>query len=392
VLLHSELDKQHSAFVQQIAPRLQAKLSTQARQALDDIASLKDGVEPTAEQKAALVLAVNDWIKLPDLYQGINLEPIQSKLNDQAKKLFNDPDTPSSVEKYTRLNRYLLELAFPGSIRQILGDGWQPVLAIYGAFGVLIAIVFFGFYRNSPREHFMTNQAEAELAEAHEIATESEEPVTPAKVLWKSMMTNISLWANSIVQFGTNFGWIFLGNNLAIYLYEVHEVPEGGTRGLMVSLPFLVSLPMMLVGGWWTDWMTRKYGRRMGRCFPIASTRFITGAAFVVCFFLRDPWAIVIVLCVMSIINDMGIPALWGYNLDVGRRNVGLVLGWGNMWGNLGAFVSPNVLFWLRDQFGDKKAGYDAIFLTCAGVFIFIGFVSLFIDATKSIGVEEPVK
>ena len=64
----------------------------------------------------------------------------------------------------------------------------------------------------------------------------------------------------------------------------------------------------------------------------------------------------------MSIVHDMGLPAIWGYNLDVGKRNVGVVLGWGNMWGNLGAFVSPLILLPLTGMFATKKAGYDALF------------------------------
>ncbi|HZZ79369.1 MAG TPA: MFS transporter, partial [Gemmataceae bacterium] len=150
-----------------------------------------------------------------------------------------------------------------------------------------------------------------------------------------------------------------------------------------------VSLPMLIVGGWWTDWMTKRYGPRIGRTFPIASTRFITAAAFLTCCYLQNVWAVVGVLCVMSIVNDMGLPAIWGYNLDVGKRNVGVVLGWGNMWGNLGAFVSPIVLLRLRDHFPTREAGYNAIFLACAGVFVFIGIVSLFIDASKPLG-ESP--
>src|SRR5439155_23523453 len=81
---------------------------------------------------------------------------------------------------------------------------------------------------------------------------------------------------------------------------------------------------------------------------------------------------------------------IWGYNLDVGKRNVGVVLGWGNMWGNLGAFVSPLILLPLTGMFASKKAGYDALFITCAAVFAAIGFVSLFIDATKTIGEPPP--
>jgi ACS family glucarate transporter-like MFS transporter len=157
----------------------------------------------------------------------------------------------------------------------------------------------------------------------------------------------------------------------------------------MASLPFFVALPTLIAGGLWTDWMTKKYGRRVGRCFPIASTRFATAAAFALCWFLDGDWPVVITLCAMSIVHDMGLPAIWGYNLDVGKRNVGVVLGWGNMWGNLGAFVSPIILLPLTSAFATKKAGYDALFLVCAGVFIVIGVVSLFIDASKVIG-EEP--
>jgi sugar phosphate permease len=271
----------------------------------------------------------------------------------------------------------------------VLGDGWPPVLLIYGVIGVLVALIFFLFHRDTPRQHFLTNEAEAQLAEAHEKANEDHATPTPAGVLWQSILTDRSLWASSIVQFGTNFGWIILGNQLALYLYEVHQVPEGAERSIMASLPFFLALPTLIVGGWWTDWMTNKYGPRVGRAFPIVTTRFVTAAAFAACPFLDGAWPVVIVLCVMSFVHDMGLPAIWGYNLDVGKRNVGLVLGWGNMWGNLGAFVSPLVLIPMAGLFATKKTGYDAIFLTCAAVFIVIGFASFWIDASKPIGASE---
>ncbi len=372
-----------------VARRLQATMSAAERQAFVEIAALPDSVRPSAAQLEVLASSINRWLKEPGLFAGIDLESIRVKLNDQALDLLDDPTTASSAEKSSRLNRYVLEFLFRGSIRQILGDGWQPVLVIYGVVGVMVAVIFFGFYRDTPRQHFLTNEAEADLAEAHEKQTEAETPAIAASVLWKSILTDRSLWASCIVQFGTNFGWVILINMLALYLSEVHGVPEGHERGLMASLPFLVSLPMMIVGGWWTDRMTARYGPRIGRCFPIASTRFMTAAAFLACWFLTDVWAVVIVLCVMSIATDMGVPAIWGYNLDVGKRNVGVVLGWGNMWGNLGAFVSPIVLHPMRDLFVTRKAGYDAIFLICAGIFVFIGVASLFIDASKPIGGSE---
>jgi sugar phosphate permease len=384
-----DLSDNTAPIMKEIAPRLQARMAGEIPLVFSQVANLKVDEAPTHLQIELMVAAINGWLRQPDLFHGIDLDPIKPKLTRQALDLLADPDTPSNMEKTTRLNRNVLEVVFPGRIRQVLGDGWPPVLMIYGVIGVLVAIVFFLFHRDTPRQHFLTNEAEAQLAEAHEKANEEGTPPMPASTLWQSILTDRSLWASSIVQFGTNFGWIILGNQLALYLFEVHQIPEGTERSTMASLPFFLALPTLIVGGWWTDWMTKNYGPRMGRAFPIVTTRFVTAAAFAVCPFLDGAWPVVIVLCVMSVVHDMGLPAIWGYNLDVGKRNVGVVLGWGNMWGNLGAFVSPLVLIPLAGMFATRKAGYDAIFLTCAGVFVVIGFASFFIDASKPIGASE---
>lgn len=369
---------------------LQMRTNEESREKLREIVRLSDSETLTIQQLQFLADNVNLCLKQPNLFDGIDLGSVKPKLTRQGLNLLEDPDTPKNIDKTTRLNRYLFEVVFPGKIRQVLGDGWPPVLMIYGIVGVVVAVVFFLFHRDTPRQHFLTNGAEADLAEAHEKVKEDGAPPMPASVLWGSILTDRSLWASSIVQFGTNFGWIILGNQLALYLFEVHRIPEGGERSLMASLPFFVALPTLILGGWWTDWMTKKYGARVGRCFPITSTRFATAIAFIACYFLDGAWPVVIALCVMSVVHDLGLPAIWGYNLDVGKRNVGLVLGWGNMWGNLGAFVSPIVLLPLTDAFATKQQGYEALFLVCSAVFILIGFVSLFIDAGKPIG-ETPV-
>jgi sugar phosphate permease len=383
-------DPPHVVTQRQISLQLQASVSAETRRFLVDFAKLPVDALPTAEQQKRLMDVVNGWIAAPGLFNNVDLDPLKPKLTKQSLDLLKDlPQLATKLpdmNRVTRLHRSILEVAYPGRIRQVLGDGWPPVLMIYGVIGVVVAVVFFLFHRDTPRQHFLTNGAEADLAEAHEKAKEDAGQPIPA-YLWWSILTDRSLWASSLVQFGTNFGWIILGNQLALYLFEVHRIPEGAERSWMASLPFLVALPTLIVGGWWTDWMTKKYGPRVGRCFPIASTRFATAVAFAFCYFLDGAWPVVIALSAMSIVHDMGLPAIWGYNLDVGKRNVGLVLGWGNMWGNLGAFVSPIVLLPLTDAFATKKEGYNALFLVCCAVFIVIGILSLFIDASKPIGV-----
>jgi MFS transporter, ACS family, glucarate transporter len=388
--LISETDPKLPASARHALPFLQKKMTLSHRRIFADACA-----ESAQATPANLAEAINDLLRRPDLIDGLDVMPIKPKLNRQAVALFASPGSTLSAEEITRRNRYLLEVLFPDCIRKLEGDCWQPVLLSYGVIGVFLAAVFWGFYRDTPRQHFLVNNAEADLVEAHEKTSDT--PTPPLKDVAVGMLTSPGLWASGIVQFGSNFVWIFLGNELPTYLQRVHDVPIE-TRGWMTFWPFCVSLPMLLIGGWWTDWLTKKHGKRIGRTLPIAYARFAGAAAMLACYFLDDPWAITFALCAFAMVNDSGLPAIWAYNLDVGGRNVGLILGWGNMLGNLGAAVSAYALGFVLKRFVDfdgawtidqAKTGYGAIFLTCAGVALVMGFVSLLIDATKPIGVDE---
>jgi hypothetical protein len=68
----------------------------------------------------------------------------------------------------------------------------------------------------------------------------------------------------------------------------------------------------------------------------------------------------------------------------VGGRYVGAVLGWGNMWGNIGAAVSPIVLNRVI-----TGAGWNALFATCAAAFFLSGVTALATDARILIVPED---
>ena len=69
---------------------------------------------------------------------------------------------------------------------------------------------------------------------------------------------------------------------------------------------------------------------------------------------------------------------MWAFNQDVGGRYVGSVLGWGNMWGNLGAAATPPLLLWVVGT----PERWDFAFATCAIAFLLSGIVALGINAT----------
>ena len=158
----------------------------------------------------------------------------------------------------------------------------------------------------------------------------------------------------------------------------------------MASVPLFVGWFGMLGGGWLTDVLTRRLGLRWGRGLPMSLTRFVAMAAFLVVLLPMSPWAATICFAVVAFATDLGVPSVWAYMQDVGGRHVGSILGWGNMWGNLGAAVSPLIVGWMVAQHNN----WDAAFMTCAAAYLISGLSALGVDATKPIEVkdaDEPV-
>jgi MFS family permease len=363
-----------------LTPRVRARLSTTAQDILAKAARSQTPLTPAETE--SLLESLNRLLTDPDLIDRREVEQFRHKLDRQAIQLAESGKSLDRDE-LARRNRLVLEKAFPQALRKLYGEAWRSILVVYGAPGVLLAVVFWLLIRNVPRRHPFANDAEARLIEDSEPPTAAGVEPVPAGVLWKGILTSRSLWVSAFVQFGTNFSWVFLGQLFPLYLHRVHQVPEL-ERGVMVMLPSLLSLPMMVVGGWWTDRMTRALGARWGRSLPIALTRLVGAVAFLSCVLLDAPWPITIALCVFSLSSDMGLPSMWAYCLDVGGRNVGLVLAWGNMWGNLGAAVSSRTLVHIQESY-EGQAGWNAVFLTCGLVFVVIGVASFAIDATRPI-------
>jgi ACS family glucarate transporter-like MFS transporter len=304
------------------------------------------------------------------------------RVESEARRLLDQSSAELTQEEIDRRNRLVLESALPQVIRKIYGTAWRPVVILYGVLGVFLALVFWWYFRNSPREHSGVNAAEIALIQPD--ATVAASPNAPPPPLpWKQFLTNRSLWLISLVQFFTNIGWAFIVTLFPAYLAKEHQVSVGES-GIMSSLPLFIGIPGMFAGGWLTDWMTRKLGVKLGRLLPLCLSRFMVAAAFFLCLLMHAPWPVTIAMAMVAIFTDLGTPATWAFCLDVGGKNTAAVLGWGNMWGNIGAAVCPVLLLWI-----DARYGYDYVFLTCGLAFVLAGILALGVDATSRVAADE---
>lgn len=372
------------------------------------------------QAKEPIVTALNALVVDPNLPTAVDPGDIKNpfaKLNFE-REVFSQLTARTKGKTFSeaeslRLNRLILEGALP-ELRKFYGAGWRPVLFVYGSAGIVVAGIFWFFFRDRPSEHPWCNQAEQELISAGAVAPVAA-PTTKAGLPLRYLITNRTLWLSSVSQFMTNLAWLFTVTHVPRYLLEVHQVPTM-TRSMMTAVPAFGGIAGMYLGGWLTDVLTRRVGLRWGRALPMGLTRFAAAAAYVACILLKSPWEVTIALTFVFFFVDLGVSATWAFCQDVGGRHVGSVLGWGNMWGNFGAAVAPVVYGLCMDlmttaqssptgkPFSDfahmvfpNATGYSNVapwnltFGVCAVAFMISGLSALAVDSTKQIVPEESV-
>jgi MFS family permease len=359
-----------------LGQRLLVLLPAPAARAVREEAAAPPDAPADDGRRVLLVDGLNEVLRRRDFARPEDVKALP--LPREALTLAARPREDLSEPAAERLNRLVLEAAYPHDVKKLYAPGWRPVMLVYGAAGLLVAALFWLVVRNRPEEHPLCNDAEVRLIEAGRPATEVAPSRGPAPGLpLGAILRSRSLWLCSAAQFGTNLGWTFLLTWLPRYLVEAHPEVSIVERGWMVGVPILVGMGGQLAGGWLTDRLTRALGLRLGRCLPMGLSRFVAMAAFLLCPLLRSPWAVTAALAVVALATDLGTPSVWAYCQDVGGRHVGSVLGWGNMWGNLGSALSPLVLSAVAAAWG-----WPALFVTCAAAFLFAGVTALGVDAT----------
>ena len=257
---------------------------------------------------------------------------------------------------------------------------WRPVMILYGLLGIIVATVFVWLFRDSPEQHPGVNQEERDWIQgrtSHNTPLEVRPPVPIA-----AMLRSFPLWLNCIVQFASNMGWAFLATKMPQYLKDVHGTSESA-QGWLVSLPLLAGIAGLLLGGVFTDVMTRSLGLRWGRAIAMCVSRLVVAFGFLGCSFVTNSVYATIFLAIVGFATDLGVAACWAFAQDVGGKHVGSVLGWSNMWGNFGAALSPVILGGIVGSFTEVSAGWTAAFLCCALLNLFAAFAAIGVNAKR---------
>ncbi|MCA9121792.1 MAG: MFS transporter [Planctomycetaceae bacterium] len=327
-----------------------------------------------SEELSSLAEGLNQIIRHPGFFTAAELKGVS--LEKEAKRLIAKPTSELTEQQSQRLNRLVLEALHRKSIKRLYVAGWRPMMFFYGSIGLLVAGLVWWSCRNVPSRHPWCNEEEVALIRGDKRAGDSEDkklggvPIGP-------LLRSRSMWLCCASQWFTNIGWVFLMTWAPRYFLSIHKVSVE-ELALMVAIPPLVGWAGMLTGGGVTDALVDRIGLRWGRGLPMSLSRFAAMGAYLAVWASPSPWLAVAMFSVVAFATDFGTPSLWAYMQDAGGRHVGSILGWGNMWGNLGAAVTPPLLIWIVGE----TERWDLAFLTCATAFLLSGLAAAGINAT----------
>lgn len=378
--------------------KAEESLATQLEETRDP-SQLMQTIEKSPDaDRQVLTAFFGRLIETPDLYDPATMKSLNlPKESLKTLKQLQSGDSQLDEKTLRRFNRFVFEGVFGKEIKKFYGQGWRPILYIYGFAGIFVAAFFWICFYNRPEVHPKSNKAEHQmiLKGREELAKYDGQKLEAAPIL--ALVKSVNMWYSCFSQWGTNVGWVFLVTWLSRYLMDAHNVPIL-ERGTMAMTPVLIGMLGMMSGGKVTDMMAVRFGIKWGRRIPIAGSRVVAMLAYVCCIgittmlpadsAMNTPWAFVALFSVVAFSTDFGTPSSWAFTQDIGGRQVGSVLGWGNMWGNLGAALSPLIYdYFLGETPGLRE--WNMMFAVCAAAFLFSGVCGLLMDATKPILPED---
>ena len=328
------------------------------------------------------IAELNQQITNQNFYSAEPFARLKS-LNKTAAAIIKRIDAGDDVSEKDvhKLNHFLVEAILPSQLKGLYVKSWRPVLWIYGALGIFVAGFFWFVARDNPSEHPGVN--ELELTKIHGDAGNN--PKQAEALPMMAILQNRSLWASSAMQICVNIGWLFVGTWFATYLLEEYQTPIH-ERGLMAMTPFIVAWFGSISGGVFTDRLARRIGVRWGRRLPLMLGIGLSASAFCVCPFLDNPWAVTAMMAAMAFGVDFAVPSMWAFNQDIGGDFAGSILGWGNMWGNLGAAASPPLLVYISETYD-----WNTMFYVCGAVMAVGSALCLLMDAEEKVIATPPV-
>jgi sugar phosphate permease len=225
---------------------------------------------------------------------------------------------------------------------------WRAAFVTFGIMGILWAVAWLFFYRDTPDEHASANAGERDLIRSSTGGAR----LVGVKVPWRKILSNSGLWYLAAMYFcytyclSTYLDWF----PTYLHQYRGYDLKQ---MGFYASLPLLVGTVGDLAGGWFSDVLLHRTANVKRSRRVVAVGGFLLAAAGIIPATLTtDPQTCVAWSCIAFFGLEITVGVSWAIPLDIGGDCAGSVSSVMNMCGNIGGAISPAALAYLVKAYG----------------------------------------
>ena len=265
-------------------------------------------------------------------------------------------------------------------VAMIIGSvGWRHSFLIFGAVGIIFALLWWWLFRNKPEEAGALSEAERDY-----IIENREKPSSDAAentgLGFGTIIKSRNMWLAMLQYMASNFTFYFTLTWMYPYLKDRFAL-GGVEAGLYAMVPLLAGALGNWVSGLWVDSLYRRRGVKVSRRLP-AITGFVLAAFGIFMVAQIDTPQVAIIFLAIAIFGaDMTLSPSWAFCIDIGKENAGAVSGTMNMAGNLGAFVTIIAFPYLYEWTGS----FTPFFYVCMVLSAIAIVIWMNMNPTKSI-------
>jgi len=259
---------------------------------------------------------------------------------------------------------------------------WRLPFLLFAVVGVVWALLWYRFYRNTPAEHRLVNRAERERITGALGFRDGDKRRVP----WRQILSNPQMWLLGAMYFcyaydiGAFLSWFPKYLNAARGIDLKH-------MGFYASLPFLAGLLGDITGGVVSDALVKRTSNLRFARRIVSITGFWISAVTVLCAaWAVDPMTSIAWFALALFALELTVGVSWAVTLDVGGEFAGSVSAVMNTMGNIGAAMAVAVTAWLASRFGWASA-----FVVISALAALAGLITLTIDASRRFYREEEV-
>ena len=256
--------------------------------------------------------------------------------------------------------------------------GWRSSFWASAILGLIVGTAWYVFARDTPEEHSLVSAAELSYIQKFR-TTKSDSTTESSRVGWLQIACNRSVLAVTASYFCFGYvAWIFF-SWFYIYLAKVRGL-DLKTSALYSTLPPLAIVICSLGGGVISDSLTKRYGKRIGRCGVACVALFMAAIILIVGSRVANAPLASVVLSAGAGALYIAQSSYWSITADIGSKSSGLVSGFMNMGGQFGGALTASLTPVIAQHYGWTSSFLAAAILSGLG-----GLAWLLVDPNRSL-------